>query len=373
MTDPLEQYCSSFSAPDSYLNFATYGPPSSSVVSEASRLYGMAQAGTDVGDLHASDAQAISAVQRLTGFGPEGIGLVPSTSSGLFQFAFGLQAGTVLVSSGEFPSNLYPWWRAQEAGLLRVRTLGDGTPGAEPMTVDRVAALLTDDVVAVSVSAVDFRTGFRADLAGIREVIGDRLLFVDGIQGFGVIDAPWSVADAMVVGGQKWVRAGWGTGFVALSPRALERLHPLLSGWTGVEEPAVYDGVEHPRAADARMLSMTNGSPVAAGALASALELIESVGVATIEQRIAERVDILLDALDEAGVEVTSSRERSKRAGIAVARIVGDGLAQAAHARLKAAGFTTTLHAPDRIRISVHATTPPAALTEAVTILKESH
>ncbi len=39
------------------------------------------------------------------------------------------------------------------------------------------------------VSLVDFRTGYRADLAALRDVIGDRLLIVDAIQGFGAVDA----------------------------------------------------------------------------------------------------------------------------------------------------------------------------------------
>src|SRR5690606_39818616 len=56
------------------------------------------------------------------------------------------------------------------------------------MTPDRVAAALTPETSVVSVSAVDFRTGYRADLAALREVAGDRLLVVDGIQGFGVVD-----------------------------------------------------------------------------------------------------------------------------------------------------------------------------------------
>ena len=40
----------------------------------------------------------------------------------------------------------------------------------------------------------------------------------------------------MVAGGQKWMRAGWGSGVMAVSERALDRLAPTLSGWLGVED-----------------------------------------------------------------------------------------------------------------------------------------
>ena len=100
-------------------------------------------------------------------------------------------------------------------------------------------------------SLVDSRTGYLCDIEGIRQVIGDRLLIVDAIQGFGVVDAPWEVADVVLSGGQKWCRAGWGTGFMALSARPLERLTPVFSGFTGTEEGEPWDEVPPP-APDAR-------------------------------------------------------------------------------------------------------------------------
>ena len=66
---------------------------------------------------------------------------------------------------------------------LAVRRLTGGY-----VTPERVAEALTPEITTVSVSAVDFRTGYRADLAALRDAVGDRLLVVDGIQGFGVVD-----------------------------------------------------------------------------------------------------------------------------------------------------------------------------------------
>ncbi|MHA7262867.1 aminotransferase class V-fold PLP-dependent enzyme [Arthrobacter sp. TMN-37] len=367
----MDGYLAQFREDPGYLNFASYGPPSRRVVGEAGRLLELAAAGADsTTQLHSVDRRAIAAASRLSGFAEHAIDLVPSTSHGLFQLAFGLAGGQVLVAAAEFPANLYPWWRAQDTGRITVRLMGAGS-GVEAdlpaVTPELIRAHLTDAVTAVAVSAVDFRTGFRVDLPAIRDVIGDRLLIVDGIQGFGAADLPWTAADALVVGGQKWLRAGWGCGFLALSERGLDRLGNTLGGWTGVEAPTRYDGREHPPADGARRFSITNGSPFASGGLASGLELLETVGVPALEQRIADRATRLLDSLHSLGVAVGSPAEPGRRAGIVVAT---GAPAERVHGKLAQAGITTTLHAPGRIRLSVHATTTDAAIDEASSILK---
>jgi selenocysteine lyase/cysteine desulfurase len=368
----LDAYLASFAEPAGYFNFASYGPPSRAVVDTTTRLVVAASEGVASSELHAEDDRALNAVARLTGVDHTGVTLTSSTSLGLLQIAFGLPRGEVLVSSAEFPSNLYAWWRSEEAGLTRVRLLPPipGRPLA-PVTPERVAAAVSPETVAVAVSAVDFRTGARADLAGLREAIGDRLLIVDGIQGFGVVDLDWTLADALVVGGQKWVRAGWGTGFVALSPRALDCVRPVLGGWTGVEDPSRYDGVPHAPQVGAQRFSVTNGSPFASGALATALEQIESVGVDVLQARIAEVSARLIDALLAAGVPVLSPQATAQRAGIVVAA-VPSGSSGTALARLADAGVTVTAHGDDRVRLSVHATTQPDAFEAIATVLGDT-
>ncbi|QLD12063.1 hypothetical protein [Microbacterium oleivorans] len=68
-----------------------------------------------------------------------------------------------------------------------------------------------------------------------------------------------------------------------MPPRALDRLRPLLGGWTGVEDAGRYDGRPHRPLPGTRHFSVTNACPFGSGALAAALELIESVGVPVIK------------------------------------------------------------------------------------------
>ena len=118
----------------------------------------------------ATRGEVLQLVSALSGFPADAVTTVPNTSTGLFQVAFAL-TGEVLVGAGEFPANRYPRARAEEAGLLTVRTLPATTPAS-------VAAALGPAGTAVALSAVDFATGARADLPGLREAVGDRLLVV---------------------------------------------------------------------------------------------------------------------------------------------------------------------------------------------------
>jgi selenocysteine lyase/cysteine desulfurase/predicted transcriptional regulator YheO len=347
------RYLLQFDEPAGYLDFARFGPPSHAVLDTTAALLDQATTAgpSTVDELMRQEIRAKAAAARLSGSDTDHTVLLPHTSLGLFQAAFH-SSGEVLVSAAEFPANTYPWARAEQAGRLRVRRLTGGY-----VTPERVAEALTPEITTVSVSAVDFRTGFRADLAALRDVVGDRLLVVDGIQGFGVIEAPWEVADVLLVGGQKWLRAGWGTGFAVLSDNALERMDPVLSGWTGARDPGLFDDEIHPPDATAQAWSISNLSPITSGAFAEALELVEDAGVGAIAARIAERIGSFEEVLASCGAEVVSATER--RAGILAFTLPGHPAEQVG-AALANAGIAATVR-PEHVRLSPHASTPAAA------------
>jgi selenocysteine lyase/cysteine desulfurase len=354
----LTSYADHFDTPAGYLDFARFGPPSRDAVAATARaMEESARADhTTVDGLMRAEALARDTAARLAGTDGRHTVLLPNASTGLFHAALGIRDGVVLAPRSDFPANHYPWRRTADLGRATPRWL-EPVPGGG-ITPGQVRAALTDDVVAVSVSAVDFRTGFRVDLAALREAIGpDRLLIVDAIQAFGVAAMDWDAADVVVAGGQKWLRAGWATGFATLSDRALESLEPVLTGWTGVEDVGLFDGVEHPPAADARRWSITNLSPVTAAAFAAALELVERHGVAAIEAAVAERIAELTEAVEEHGGRVLSPADPARRAGI-LSFTVPDRDPSVVAKALHAEGVTPTVRA-DSLRLSPHASTPP--------------
>lgn len=364
-------YLNSFGDGVGYFDFARIGPLSRAVIDARSQathqLFDPTPATIDTLML-AREASLVTAA-GIAQLPWQNLAYVSNTSIGLFQIAFAISAAgvrdRVMIAADEFPANTYPWVRAHAAGRLEPVWLATGMG---PVTAQVVAENLTERMAAVAVSAVDFRTGYRADLGAIRSVIGDRLLIVDGIQGFGAVSLEWSAADAVVVGGQKWLRSGWGTGFVAVSDRLAEHWQPLLAGWTAVSEAGKYDGRVHPTLPGAAALSITNLSPIDQAAFGAGLHLVESVGVEWIATRIADTIALLTEELRRIGVSVDHHRPRSSGSGILPVRVPRRDPALVRRA-LSEAGVSCTSH-QDRIRLSVHATTTKESIAMVVEALR---
>jgi selenocysteine lyase/cysteine desulfurase len=355
----IEAFFERFSEEPGYLDHARRSPIGRAAREEEaslSSLFGRARFGI-LDTLDEQDARVRAAVADLTGFRDDQVVFQPNTSQGLMHAMFGL-TGEVLLSPSEFPSNTYAVSRAADAlGVVSPRWLetdhGRVTPG-------NIKRQLSASTVAVQVSLVDYRTGYLLDLEGIREVIGDRLLIVDAIQGFGIVDAPYHLADVVVSGGQKWVRAGWGTGFLALSDRAVDALVPVFSGFSATDADGTPTEVLPPTRG-ARAFSVSNPDPVAQGRLAAALEEIAEVGIPTINALLAEKVTRLIDLADEFGIEVSSPRAESERAGIVVVTPEPDQLTLLT-ASLHNHGVTSTSR-EGSVRLSPHVTTDEETFT----------
>jgi selenocysteine lyase/cysteine desulfurase len=351
----IEEYTAGFDEEPGYLDFARVGPVGRVIVEEQramTELLVRARFGTIDATERQQDERVRNAVSAVTGFAPHQIAFQPNTSQGLLHAMFGL-TGTVAVAGSEFPSLPVAAVRANQAlGALDVHWLqtddGRVTPGT-------VREQLTPAITAVAVSLVDFRTGYLTDIDGIRQVIGDRLLIVDAIQGFGVVDAPYEVADVVASGGQKWARAGWGTGFLALSDRALDALTPVFSGITGTAIEGMFMDEVPPPARAARAFTVSNPDPLAEARFAVALEELADAGVGTLADAVRERAQRLIDAADEFGIPVASSRADHERAGIVVLAPPAEQLT-ALSASLHNAGISATIRAGS-IRLSAHATT----------------
>lgn len=346
----VEEFAEGFLEEPGYLDFARVGPLSASVVAEVQGINEVFSRGRfgSLAPLRNEDERMRVAASALTGFPADQIVFQPNVGTGLMHAMFGL-TGAVLLSRAEFPSLTFSAARASEA-LHAVQPVwletdhGRVTPGT-------VREQLSDSVTAVAVSLVDSRTGYVADIDGIRQVIGDRLLIVDAVQGFGVVDAPYEVADVVVVGAEKWLRAGWGAAFMALSDRAIDNLTPVWSGHTGAGVVDPFDEVLPPERG-ATAFTVARADSVAQARMSAALEDVASVGVDVLEAAVADRVDRVIDLADEYGIPVASARETPERAGIVVIEPPHDRLT-ALSASLFNHGITATTRA-GTVRLSAH-------------------
>lgn len=355
----FDDYIGTFDAEPGYLNWAAFGPVSPSVRAEvfadadllgSGRPSSLALVGERIG-------QAQEVIAELLGADAAEVTLQPSSTHGLMHALYGV-SGAVVASTAEFPSVSLTLERAATASGRAV-TPRWITPEDGRVTPDAVSAVLDDEVVALAVSHVDFRTGYRADLAALRDVLGpDRLLIVDAVQSFGVIDADYSVADVVVGHGYKWLRAGRGTGFAWFSPQARERIAPVLSGITGTTASGLFVDELPAPAPDARAYTISVPDTLAAGRLSTGARDVRDAGVAAIEERVSAQVDAVIETADRHGIAVVSPRDRTERAGIVA-------LAPEEPARLAAAlanaGLVVTARG-ESIRVAPHAGTDAETL-----------
>lgn len=181
-------------------------------------------------------AAAREAVARLVGADRTEIALAANTSYGINMAAqvLPLRAGDrVLVPDGEFPANVYPWLLLRRHGVgveLIPRTAG-GWPDEERL----LAALDDRRVRAVAVSLVQFSSGYRIDVGRLSAACRARnaYLVVDAIQGLGQLpfDVRETPVDLLASGGQKWLLAPWGSGFLYVRRELIAELMPRFTGW----------------------------------------------------------------------------------------------------------------------------------------------
>ncbi|WP_261164565.1 aminotransferase class V-fold PLP-dependent enzyme [Microbacterium sp. Marseille-Q6965] len=310
----ISDYRATFTGEPGYLNFAAFGPLSATVRDEVVADVNMLGTGraSSIDHVAGRVREAREAVAELLGGVADEVTLQPSTSYGMAQAVFGLEGG-VLASAAEFPTIPTLIVRAAESfGRVTPQWM---TPPSGFVTPEAVADALRDDTRALVVSSVDSRTGFRADLRALREVLGeDRLLIVDDTQGFGTIVADYAAADVVCGHGYKWLRAGRGTGFAWFGARAREVIRPVLSGHVATEAGIAFDEVPPPHPT-AQAYRLSEPDWLAASRLAAAVSEVAAVGVAAIQDELGSLTDRVIALADAHGMRVLTPREPERRAG----------------------------------------------------------
>src|SRR5262249_51327361 len=171
-----------------YLNHAGVAPISLRVAEavEAFNRSALDHGYTEAARWHKRFEEIREASARLIGARGEEIAFVKNTSHGLSLVArgLGLKAGDeVLISDLEFPSNVYPWLGLEKYGG-RLQKLP--ARAAEP-DVDQLEGLITEKTRILSLSSVQYGTGYRLPIAEIGRLCRGLgvYFFVDAIQSVG--------------------------------------------------------------------------------------------------------------------------------------------------------------------------------------------
>jgi selenocysteine lyase/cysteine desulfurase len=318
---------------------------------------------------------ARAAVARLIGADPDEVALTPNTSYGINMAAQTLPLGSgdaVLVPDGEFPANVYPWLLLQRRGV-RVELIPRTAAGwpDEDRLLERLGR---PDVRAVAISWVQFASGYRVDLARLSAACRERgvWLVLDAIQGVGQLplDLRATPVDLVACGGQKWLLAPWGSGFLYVRRDRIAQLTPRFTGWLAfrgtddLSRLTDYDPTFRP---DARRFELVTLPYQDLAGLTASVELLTQIGVDRIAAHLRALRAPLLRAADRGALRVTSPTDPAHDAAIWCVR---SAYPAATAERLRAARVTCSLR-EGALRLSPHFYNTADEIERVVTLLED--
>jgi selenocysteine lyase/cysteine desulfurase len=256
---------------------------------------------------------------RLIRAHPDEIAFVGSTTQGIGLVAEGFpwrDGDSVVTAAEEYPSNIYPWMNLATRGVsLRTVPSRDGR-----IWVEDLAAVIDRSTRILTISHVEFASGFRNDLDALAELCRARgvALFVDAIQGLGplVIDVQRTPIDFLAADGHKWLLGPEGAGLLYVRRDWIERLRPLGVGWHSVV--GSYNSPENEFRLKPNAQRWEGGSFNMPGlqALAASLGLLLEIGPETVSGRILERAAAVRAIAASTGWSVAGSTRPGDLSGI---------------------------------------------------------
>jgi selenocysteine lyase/cysteine desulfurase len=320
-------------------------------------------------------ARARRAAARLIGADDDEIALLPNTSHGLNLAALSLplDAGRrVLVSDREFPANVYPWLALHEVRGARVDVVPTDARG-NPDEARLLEELARGDVGILAISAVQFTSGWVADLASLGRACREHgaFLVVDAIQALGQVplDVGAAHVDVLATGCHKWMCSPFGTGFTYVRRDLVGRMEPRVIGWSSMTASADLERVldyEPGWVEGARRFEVATQPWQDYAGMAESVELLLDADPARIRGHVLALQDPLAAWMAERGMEVVSDARPERRSGI-FAFTTDD--AAGAYRALHRAGVGCVLR-EGAVRLSPHLYNQPEDIGRVMDVLE---
>src|SRR5688500_7012857 len=307
-----------------YLNSAAIAPlPTVAVKAVTSQLEDTSNNGSiNMENWGATKNRARLLVAKMLGVRAEEIAFMRNTSDGFSGAAAGMKwrkGDNIVTFAREFPANFYPWRMLRDKFGVEIRSCAEKNGRID---LDEFISLIDENTRLVTISAVQYSSGFRTDLERIGKAARktDALFAVDIIQAFGVLpfDLPAQFVDIASGASYKWLCSPEGCGIFYLSERAFERVKPNCAGWQSVEKPWDFDDLEQ----DFKPNSLAWETGMCGSALFYGLEqslnLLHRTGVKTIASYLEKLTDFLCEIMPTDRYEIVSSRAKNEKSQIVI-------------------------------------------------------
>ncbi|MDQ3799687.1 MAG: aminotransferase class V-fold PLP-dependent enzyme [Acidobacteriota bacterium] len=250
----------------------------------------------------------------------EQIAFMRNTSDGFSSVANGLdwaEGDNIVTFAREFPANFYPWRMIRDRFGVELRLCPER---GGRIDTDEFIGLIDSNTRLVSISAVQYASGFRADLERIGRAArsAGALFAVDIIQGFGAMpfDLPAQFVDIAAGASHKWLCSPEGCGILYLSDRARARVEPTLVGWISVETPWDFEDSEQKLKPNALAWETGTGGSALFYGLEQSLKLLSETGAENIRDYLEDLSDYLCELLQAKNYEIISSRLKNEKSQI---------------------------------------------------------
>ena len=273
----------------------------------------------------------------------------------------------IVTSALDFPSMQYIWDAQSRIGaIVEVVHSDDGIT----VPLKHILNAIDDTTCLVALSHVSFRSSYRVDAKAIVERAHKHgaLVLLDIYQSAGAVELfprEWEV-DFLIGGTIKWLCGGPACGYLYVRPDLQKDLTPRLTGWVAHAEPFAFAAAPMRYVDSVRRFAQGTPSIPALYSVLPGLQIIEEVGVKTIQAESQRRTEWMIDFALEHGWKVNSPRDVNQRGG-SVMIYVEDGPAMVA--RLNDRKVFVDCRPGVGLRISPHFFNTDEEVREAMGIL----
>ena len=279
-----------------YLNTGWAGPSTVSVVEAISRRleFESYNGPTSVEVLdsgEAIDLEAREAVAGLIGASADEVLLTSSTTDGINTVMTGLpweEGDEIITCNLEHSSILLPSYQLQRLCGVKVNVLTVDPGEAHESILSKVEDAITDRTRMVFFSHIEYSTGLRIPVEGIRKLTAGRgiWMLIDGAQGAGhvSVDVGEIDCDFYAMPGQKWLLGPDGTGALYIRGSMIPLVEPVRVSGKWVTSYDHCGGVEPDTSNIDKFIVGTSSAPLRAG-FVEGIRFVSEVGIEAVEER----------------------------------------------------------------------------------------
>ncbi|MCW8816657.1 MAG: aminotransferase class V-fold PLP-dependent enzyme [Ignavibacteriaceae bacterium] len=167
------------------------------------------------------------------------IAFLDNTTNGIIWLAQGINwksGDRIILNDVEFPANVYPFLQLKEKGVeVDFIKSKNGI-----VTAEEVIDAIKPDTKLISISFVQFLSGYRVDLEKIGKACKEHgiIFSVDAIQGLGAVrlDIEKCNIDFLASGTQKWLLGLQGLAFIYVRKELQDKMKTAPIGWLAVND-----------------------------------------------------------------------------------------------------------------------------------------